>query len=449
MILILAMVALNAMFAAYELALASANPELLSKLVTQGHRWGGTAALTMKARMDASLAVVQLGITLVGAVAAAVGGAEADETVSPWIVANLGVREFYADFLALLLVVLPLSGFVIVAGELVPKSFAIKNPEWVCVRLSPVMQVFSLVSYPVVFLFEWTTRGMVRLVERRVGRERTEEGGAGVNELLAHARALRVGRVISAHQERVILGAGRLAHLRVRDILVPASDIKMLHADGRLIEHLVAVHVDAHTRFLVTERVGDPQAIFGYVNVKDIFFLAKTHPDNPSLREITRDILAVSAELPIGEALARMLREHAHLALVRDHGGYVHGMITLEDILEEVVGDIRDEYDRLPRTLARVGRQWLAGGGVSLGQVREAMGLPIVGRDVAAETPISDWLARMCGGNPRAGEAVKADGVHALIRKVRRKQVLEASLSFLSRPDGREDRRTAPSEKLP
>lgn len=432
LIIIFAMVGLNAFFAAYELSLASVTVGRLKQAADE-RKSGAAAALRMKNRMEASLAVVQLGITLVGAIAAAVGGAGVDEVLAPRLEASLGVSETVADAMAIAIFVLPLAAVTIVLGELVPKTFAIHHAEYVCRRLSPVMELFAYTVHPLVASFEWVTKKFVgvteRLFKRDPGQRETnvDEPAAAMHELVADARMLRMKRVISPQQERVIQGADRLANLKVRDIMVPADEIKMLYADGPLTEHIVTVHLEAHTRFLVTERPGDPQAIIGYVNVKDLFFLAKSHPHNPSVREITRPLPILHPEMMIGDALARMMGGHLHLAMVKDRNGAVLGMITLEDIIEEVVGDIQDEFDRLPRSLIPVGRQWVAGGGVTLANIREAMGRPTFGGDSAPTVSLDDYLHAI-DPDVHAGTLVEVDGARILVRKMRREKVMEAVL---------------------
>lgn len=432
-VIIAGMLLINSVFAAYEIALASVSLSRLAALSEQG-RPGAGAALFMKSRMEASLAVVQLGITLVGAIAAAVGGAGAEMQFSPWLKSTLGITEGFADFLALALVVLPISGVTIVCAELVPKSFALKNAELVCLTLSQPMRFFARAAYPIVFSLEWLTKWAVRLIQRIVGTTSSDDGIGGLHAFLAHAEALRMSRILSPQQERVIMGVGRLSKLTVRDILVPSAEIKLIHADGSLMAALVRAHVDAHTRFLVTDRADDPQSIIGYVNVKDLFFLAKSHPHNPSVREITRQALALPPDLLIGEAFARLMSEHAHLAIVRDAAGVIHGMITLGDILQEVVGDIHDEFDRLPRTLVPAGHSWIAGGGTTLAQVRDALNWLGPVPPCSERTTLNEWIGARIGA-PRTGETYSIDGLKVLIRKMRRGNTFEAVLTLeASRP---------------
>src|SRR5262249_12803129 len=156
---------------------------------------------------------------------------------------------------------------------------------------------------------------------------------------------------------RIILQASRLSTMKVKDIMMPDDDIVMVVADAPLSENLIIAHMDLHTRFPVATKKGDPQSIIGYVTFKDMVLLAKTHPGNPVIREIARHIISLPEDIALSEALRRMITEHHHLALVRDQAGKLAGMITQEDIFEELVGDIQDEFDRLPRHVSQAGHQ--------------------------------------------------------------------------------------------
>jgi len=436
---ILAMIMLTAVFAAYELALASVRIGRLKLLVEQKRR-GARTALRMKEKMEQSLAVAQLGMTLTAVIAAATGGASVEEKLAPFIRDRLNLPEHLADIVALICFVIPLAALTTVIGELVPKVLAIKNPEWICVTLSPVMRWFSIVIFPAVLLFEWLTTTLVELVERLLPRK-TDEHLAGLHELRAQVNLLRASQTIGVQEERIILQASRLSTMKVNDIMMPEDDIVMVVADAPLSENLVIAHMDLHTRFPVTTRKGDPEGIIGYVTFKDMVLLAKTHPGNPVIREIVRQIISLPQEMPLSEALKRMIAEHHHLALVRDTAGKVVGMITQEDIFEELVGDIQDEFDRLPRHVNFAGHQLVVGGGVTLGQLRDAIGRPELGPDMSATTTLNDWLNHGRELPLRGGDMVVVDRVWTQVRKVRRRRITEAVLDPLGSPydtDGKE-----------
>lgn len=442
---ILAMVLLTAVFAAYELSLASVRPGRLKMLAEQKRR-GAATALRMKEKMEQSLAVAQLGMTLTAVIAAATGGASVEEKLSPYIKQTLNLPERYADIIALICFVIPLAALTTVIGELVPKVLAIKNPEWVCVTLSPAMRLFSIVIFPAVLLFEWLTTTLVELIERLLPQRKSEDHLAGLHELRAQVNLLRASQAIGVQEERIILQASRLSTMKVKDIMMPDDDIVMVVADAPLSENLVIAHMDLHTRFPVTTRKGDQEGIIGYVTFKDMVLLAKTHPGNPVIREIVRQIISLPQEMPLSEALKRMIAEHHHLALARDTAGKIAGMITQEDIFEELVGDIQDEFDRLPRHVNPAGHQLVVGGGVMLGQLRDALGRPELGSDLPPTTTLNDWLNHDREVPLRGGDMVVVDRVWTQVRKVRRRRITEALLDPLGSPyetDGNAKQREA------
>lgn len=431
LLVMLAMIAFNSVFAAYEIALAAVSPGRLQVMHREG-RPGAKVALYMKVNVEASLAAIQLGITLFGAVAAATGGAGAEEQIAPWLIARFGLSAGLAELFAVAAVVLPLTGVTIVAGELIPKVFALRNKEWVCLRLSSAMYWFTFSVWPAVWLFESCVRVVTAWGERRLHRPGDARGeSAEMQELRAVAALARTTRLIGDREEGIILGAARLTSRPVREIMLPAAAISMLDVNAPLHDALVTAHLDMHTRFPVTERAGDPQAIVGYVNVKDVVAVLRLSPGEPTLRGLTRPLPTFPEDTSISACLERLLRESGHIALVRDRAGAVAGLVTLEDIVEELVGDIKDEYDRLPAHVVPAGAGWVVGGGAPLARVREVSGLAPGGDEVAT---LGEWLTRQLGREARGGDTVEGDGVRVAVRKVRRHQVLEARVTPVSRP---------------
>lgn len=431
--IIAVMILFNGVFAAYEIALASITLSRLQMLAAE-HRWGAKAALLMKESMEASLAVVQLGITLVGVIAAATGGAEAQEGLTPWL------REYVspptAEFLALTIIVVPLTVITILIGELIPKVFALRNKELVCLRLSPVMYWFSMVVWPAVWLLEAAVIGAVAVGERfvfRSGSPASREEAAHLQELRATAALARSSRLIGARQERIILSAARLSSRPVGEIVLPAEHVSLFNIDDSLSDCLIAAHLDMHTRFPVTERHGDPQGIIGYVNFKDLVSQMRLAPQRPKLASILRPLPVFGAGVPIAHVLESMMREHTHIALVRDAEQRVLGIVTLEDIIEELVGEIEDEHDRLPTHVASSEAGWIVGGGVTLARLREVIGIDLEG-DKPQESrllsrTLAQWMEEELGRTVKGGDELKRAGLRILVRKIRRQEVQEAQLS--------------------
>jgi putative hemolysin len=432
---ILAMIGVNALFAAYEIALASVSVGRL-QLMVQENRRGAQAALFMKQNMEASLAAVQLGITLVGAIAAATGGAGAQEQIAPAFQAWLGVKSTSAQMLAVAVVVVPLTLVTILFGELVPKVFTLRNKGWVCLRLSPAMRWFSYAVWPAVWVFERAVRAITRWGERRLRPGLDRMGSleaAEMQELRASAAWARLSRLIGHQQESIIVNAARLSSRTVREAMLSANHIRMLNLSDTLMQSMVTAHLDMHTRFPVTERAGDPQAIMGYVNFKDLVAHMRLAPEKPSLEAITRSIASYRDDMSIAACLDRLVRDHHHIALIRDSADRVLGMITMEDVIEELVGEIQDEYDRLPSHAVASGTAWVVGGGITLDKLREATQIDLTGDLPRPDTKIlSDWIIGHLGREIEGGEEMERKGMRFLIRKVRRAKVLEVQITTLA-----------------
>jgi putative hemolysin len=278
-------------------------------------------------------------------------------------------------------------------------------------------------------LMEWSERRWRPGGGSSAKREATE-----LLELRAYAAYARASRVIGEREERIILGAARLSSMTVRDIMLPAEHLTMLNVQASLGESLVTAHLEMHTRFPVAERPGDPQSILGYVNFKDLVALMRlSQPHEASLRAILRPMLNLDVHLVLTVCLERMIREHTHIALVCEAGGKVVGLVTLEDILEELVGDIQDEYDRLPVHATPSGWAWVVGGGLTLARLKE-----IAGIDLAVDLPtsateggvrnVSEWILGHLHGSVRGGDVLERGGWRIVVRKVRRQKVLEAQI---------------------
>jgi putative hemolysin len=425
----LLMILVNSVFAAYEIALASISLARLDTLERE-HRRGAASAKRMKDGMEASLAVVQLGITLVGVIAAATGGAGAMETISP-VFRDIGFSPGWSQFLSVTAVTIPLTIITIIVGELVPKVFALRHKQWVCLRLSPVMEWFAFSVWPAVWFLEKSTRLITRLGERRwrPGGESGQPVDQALQELQAIAALARTSRLIGIREERIIVNAARIAHTPVRTAMLPAPHITMLNVDNSMADSLVTAHGDMHTRFPVTSRSGDPQGIIGYVNFKDIVSSLRFSRNEPSLRGILRPIISVQGETTIAMCLERLIHEHQHIAIVRDGQGNILGMITLEDLLEELTGEIHDEFDRLPGHITPSGSDWVAGGGTTLAHLREVTGLDLtVTESRAPITTLNEWMLYKLGRPAHGGDIVRDKQVTALVRKVRRHLVQEVHL---------------------
>jgi putative hemolysin len=432
LIMIGIMLFFNAVFAAYEMALASVSAARLAVLAGEKKR-GAAEAVYMKGRMEASLAVIQLGITLAGAFAAATGGVGVEERLSPYLTEALNIPAFFASLLSLIFLIIPLTFVIIVFAELVPKMLALNNKEWVVLRLSPFMKLLSVIANPVISVVEsvvkWTVKIIMKLSPIKGG-----EKMPGFYDFRAAVSIARASKLLSARQEKIVLSSALLSMRPVKGIIIPAQDISMIYMESSLMDALIKAHLDMHTRFPVCRKLDDPQTIEGYVNIKDIVYALKASPSEPSLKGITRTIRKIDGDTSISGALEIMIQEKLHIALVAAGDGTILGMITLEDVLEELVGEIEDEFDYLPSHIQPCGSAWIMGGGLLMGKVYSTVGFK--GEDKYKDTKaptLSEWCAQKSQKPLEGGEVIESDDLRVVIRKFRRKKVSEVLVNLSDR----------------
>jgi putative hemolysin len=387
----------------------------------------------MKEHMEASFAALQLGITFCGSIAAATGGAFVDEHVAPLLIQSFHLSPNAAKAVAIVLFVIPLSVFTILFAELVPKLFALQNKEWVCLVLSPVMRRLTELFGPIVRGLESIVKAVLSVGQRFVKALSISPESTGLHELQAAVALARTARVIGPREEKIVLAAAQLASRPLRDVILPAADISMIPARSTLIEAMLQAHLDLHTRFPVSSEEGNPQTIVGYLNFKDLVVALKMKPAMPNVEGILRPLKRLPGDLPIAQALEQMMREKIHIALVQNPDGHVLGMVTMEDIVEEMLGDIEDEFDHLPTHFHPAGQGWIMGGGVSMATVYQCLGkVPEGMTPDMGNQRLAEWSAAALGRAVNRGDVIRSQGLEVGVRKLRRRKVSEAYVSRIS-----------------
>jgi putative hemolysin len=424
---IILMLVFNAVFAAYEMGLASISRARLAILVNERKK-GASEAAFMKDRMEASLAVIQLGITLFAAIAAAAAGAGAQAAIAPYLVHVWNISMTLARVIAITFIVVPLILATIIFAELVPKMFALNNKEWIVLRLSPAMKILAQIINPFVSVIEVIVKKVVAAASRFRPRSLGVQS-PWIHELRAAVSLARTSKLMGEREEKIVLAAAHLSTHLVRDIMIPAQDISMLYVGSTLSQALLKAHLDMHTRFPVCSVENDPQSIETYVNFKDIVSALRVNPSDPSIKGISRPIKKVYEDLPLSKLLEMMIQEKTHIVIVISHDNVALGMVTLEDIIEELVGEIEDEFDRLPAHVHPCPAGWIIGGGVPMTTVASTLGLDWSTKFTGRVPTLAEWCSRL-----KAGETLEADGLRVIPRKFRRKKLQEAIVSVIS-PD--------------
>jgi putative hemolysin len=307
--------------------------------------------------------------------------------------------------------------------EILPKTLGVRYNR----RLAPV--IAQPLSWMILALrpISYVVRLINRPFEEGARKERPE---VSLDEITALAGLARLSKLIGAHQERIIRGASRLSRMRVAQVMIPVDQVTFLSTSQRLMDAVLTAHLDPHTRFPICEE-GDRNRVLGYVNFKEMIYYARTNPSDQSLRGVVRPVRFVAPEQPAGELLSLFVEEHVHIALVRDNQGSTLGLITLEDVVEELVGEIEDEFDRPPRMLHPLtGNTWMVGGGVPVLELASRVGVTLA--DPRGD--LSTWLIGRISRIPRPGEVHREGGLEFMIRRIRRGKIFEVAVSRPASP---------------
>lgn len=342
---------INGLLAAAEIAFVAVNRPLLRELVRQGHK-KAQLLLRLRDNPERTLSVVQIGITLVGALAGAVGGAGAEELLSPTLEHGLGVTEATADTISIGIVVLPLTYATVVVGELVPKSLALRNSMGLALSAARWLALFDTILGPIVTLFEWSTKKVLNLLSlvRLLGPSpiATEEAPPEMSE--SGEDTITLDSLSMPHRQYV-MNLVNLERKTLREIHLPWKHVVHVQLTQAVEEIESIILASGHTRIPVVQA----QAVVGILNTKEFIALRGAGRDNWA--SLVRPAIKLQANTRLVTGLRLLQERRMHMAIVyADHA--ILGIVTLEDILEEIVGEIYDEDDdgRLRRLLSTTPR---------------------------------------------------------------------------------------------
>jgi len=319
--------AINAILACSETAFIAVSRPSLRELARQGNEKAKTL-FSLRENPERTLSVIQVGITFVGALAAAVGGAGAEETITPWFIAHFGLNEPLAEFLAMLTVVIPLTYVSVVFGELVPKTIALKRPLFLAFKTGPWLHLISRLIGPVVTVLEWSTKKIVNLLP----------AAHMDHEELSHQESSIELNVLSAQHRQYVLNIFKIEKTTVKEILVEWSEVTYLEDWQTLAQVENIIISSAHTRLPVVKN----NEVIGIINAKE--FLAFQKTGRTDWLSLQRPPVRVPVNMPMLSALQVMQEKRAHMAIVYS-GNIKAGIVTMEAIFEEIIGDIYDEED--------------------------------------------------------------------------------------------------------
>ncbi len=403
LVLAIVLVAANAFFVAAEFSIARLRPTQVADFVRE-RRPGAKSAEHAVTHIDAYLSACQLGITLSSLGLGALGEPAFHDLLEPVFGDSAEVLGFgLASVIAFSIITV----LHVVLGELSPKSLAIARTAPVSLLLAPPMRLFYLLTKPIVDLFN----GMGNLVLKPFGVPPASEAGHAphtedeLRELLRESgQQGTLALEESALSERALL----FGDLRAREIMHPRAEVDFLTTSAGVPEAIDLAIETGHTRFPLCEPEGGLDSAVAVVNAKDLLPAAAGRAAHVQLTELARPLARVHEGTRVDELLRVLRQERRHIALVVDEHGTVVGLLTLEDVLEELVGEIEDEFD--PEQEALLRREDGAvriDGSAPLRLVAERLGLDL---DTAHEATIGGHVVEELGRVPQAGEVVALHG---------------------------------------
>ena len=342
-ILILMLILANGFFAASEIAMIATRKSRIEALLEKGVK-SAAALARLKNDPDRFLATVQIGVTLVSSLASAIGGAAAIGYLKPTIEAlpvPLGAR--WAEPIAILLVVLPISYLSLVLGELVPKSLALRFSEQIACLVARPIDFLSRTSS---FLVKMLTTSSNAVLWMFGGRENEGASFISVEEVKFLIREGAAKGIFNETERELIHSVFEFADTPVKAVMVPRTEIHALEVHASLAEVAKSFVESGFSRIPIYEEELD--RVIGILYNKDIFKALQENSDF-RIRDHLHPAFFVPSSLPISELLKQLQRRRLAMALVVNEFGEIEGLATLEDLLEEIVGEIRDEYDREER----------------------------------------------------------------------------------------------------
>jgi putative hemolysin len=417
-VLVLIFVLIGGLFAAAEIALVSLRDSQIRALSTRGRRGARIARLADDP--NRFLAAVQIGVTVAGFFSAAFGAATLSDDLAP-VLEGWGMSPEAASTTALVLITLFIAYLSLVLGELVPKRLALQRAERFSYVLGPLLDVLATLVRPIIWLLSASTDVVVRVFggNPEIGRDQIS------------SEELR--EIVSGHEElgeeerRIVGDVFEAGDRQIKEVMVPRTEVDFLAADLPVSTAVRHAADQPHSRYPVIE--GSPDDVAGFVHVRDLL-----DPDmvgrQVRVGSLARQVLFLPGTKRLLPALTEMRRTGSHLAIVLDEYGGTDGIVTMEDLVEELIGDIRDEYD-LPGPQEAAPRLGEVEGLLNLDEFAERTGVELP--EGPYET-VAGFVIAELGRLPEPGEAVEVLGHRLEVIDMDGRRIARLRVSAVSPP---------------
>jgi len=395
--LVVVFILVGGVFAATEIALVSLRESQLRQLERRGSR--GEKVANLARDPNRFLAAVQIGVTVAGFFSAAYGASTIAPDLAP-LLEDLGLSPTAASTVALVTMTLAIAYLSLVLGELVPKRLALQRAEGLSLVVAPVLDHFATVMRPVIWLLSKSTNGVVRILGGDPNARAENMSEEELRDLVSEHDA------IDDEARRIMADVFDSENRTLRESMRPRHEVAFLAGDLSISDASRQALRDGHTRYPVIGESTDE--VLGFVHLRDLLQPSRNLDSSTPIRSIVRDVLVLPDTKSILPTLTQMRRDGAQIAMVIDEYGGTAGMVTLEDLVEDIIGQIRDEYDvneieaehRHDGTLD-------VDGALVLEDFAEVSGLTLA--DGSYET-VGGYIQAALGRIPEKGDRVEVDG---------------------------------------
>lgn len=395
--LALFLVFLNGAFVAAEFSFVKVRPTRLAQLVAEGNRRAKVAQNCVN-NIDAYLSVCQLGITISSLGLGWLGEPVVARLLEP-VMVYFGVASPVAvHSVSFVIAFLMVTFLHVVFGELVPKSLAIQRAEAVTLWLAAPMRMFYYLFYPGIVIFNGTANGILR--KFGVQPASNHEDSHSEEELQMLVSESYKGGHLDKSEWFLLQNVFDFEKRIVREVMVPRPDVVFLNIRNELDDNMKIARDSGHTRFPLCD--GDSDHVIGLIHIKDLFKLEA----GSNIDKVKRNIMLVPEGMPLDQILKDFQQSHQHMAVVLDEYGGTSGIITMENVLEELVGEIQDEFDEEPpQVTTEEDNSFLVEGRMLLEEVSEMFNLLI--DDSKDYDTLGGYIFGQLGKRPRVGDTIE------------------------------------------
>lgn len=400
--LIAALIVLGAIFVAAEIALVSLRESQIKQIATRGKR--GAKVASVASNPNRLLATLQVGVTVTGFLSAAVGADRLGDHFIPWLESR-GLSNDSASTASLIGLTFIIAYFSLVFGELVPKRVALYRTEQIAMYSAGFIDVVAKIFRPIIWVLSHSTSIVVRIFGIDPKEQRSQISEEELLDLVAGHAAL------TDEERDIVEEVFNASERQVHEVMVPRTEVDFMDASLTVGKAISLAIEKAHSRYPVVR--GSSDEVVGFIHVRDLLDTSLAN-NNAKIQELARNIMYLPGTKAILPALTEMRNQRQHLAIVLDEYGGTDGIVTLEDLVETLIGDIRDEYDTDEADVSQESRtgDFEVDGLISLEDLMEETGIELP--EGPYETA-SGFVMHFLGRIPVVSDVVGVNGVRITV----------------------------------